>query len=103
MALIEFAYNNSYQNTTGMAPYEVLYGKKCQTPLYWNKVGEKKFIAAENVPWIEDAYEKVKMIRQKIQTVQSQQKSYSNNRRRNLEFGVGDRVFSQSIATKRDD
>ena len=95
LALIEFAYNNSYQKTIRMTPYKALYGRKCQTPLYWNEVGERKIIVVENVSWIEDAYEKVKMIRQIIQTAQSRQKSYSDNRRRNLEFEVGDRVFSK--------
>ena len=93
LVLIEFAYNNSYQKTIEMAPYEALYGRKCQTPLYWNEVGENKIIAVENVPWIEDAYEKVKVIRQRIQTAQSRQKSYSDNRMRDLEFSVGDQVF----------
>ena len=59
LALVEFAYNNSYQATVGMALYEALYGWKCQTPLYWNEVGERKIVAVENVPWIEDAHEKV--------------------------------------------
>jgi hypothetical protein len=36
--LIEFAYNNSYQATIGMSPYEALYGRKCQSPLYWSNV-----------------------------------------------------------------
>ena len=76
-----------------MAPYEALYGRKCQTPLYWNEVSERKIIAVENVPWIEDAYEKVKVIRQRIQTAQSRQKSYADNRRRDLEFEIGDKVF----------
>ena len=62
MALMEFAYNNSYQKSIAMAPYEALYGRKCQTPLYWNEVGEKKVVSVENVPWIEDAHEKVKII-----------------------------------------
>ncbi|KAK6137219.1 hypothetical protein DH2020_029036 [Rehmannia glutinosa] len=42
LPLVEFAYNNSYQATIGMAPYEALYGKKCRSSLYWNEVGEKK-------------------------------------------------------------
>ena len=90
LALIELSYNNSYQKSIRMAPYEALYGRKCQTPLYWNEVGERKIIAVENVPWIEDAYEKVKVIRKRIQTAQSRQKSYSDNRRRDLEFEVKD-------------
>jgi hypothetical protein len=41
LPLIEFAYNNSYQVTIGMLLYEVLYGRKCQSPLYWDNVGER--------------------------------------------------------------
>ena len=33
--LMEFAYNNSYQSSISMAPYEALYGRKCRTPVYW--------------------------------------------------------------------
>ena len=34
LLLVEFAYNNSYHSSIEMAPYEVLYGKKCRFPLY---------------------------------------------------------------------
>ena len=33
--LIEFAYNNSYHSSIGMAPYEALYGWRCRTPMCW--------------------------------------------------------------------
>jgi hypothetical protein len=33
LPLVEFAYNNSFQATIGMAPYEALYGWKCRSPL----------------------------------------------------------------------
>jgi hypothetical protein len=42
LPLIKFAYNNSYQATTGMLPYEALYGRKCQSPLYWDNVSESR-------------------------------------------------------------
>ena len=100
LALVEFAYNNSYQKTIAMAPYEALYGRKCQTPLYWNEVGEKRIVVVENVSWVEDACEKVKIIRQRIQTAQSRQKSYSDHRRRDLEFEVGDKVFHKVLPRK---
>ena len=32
LPLVEFSYNNSYQSTIGMAPYEALYGRRCMTP-----------------------------------------------------------------------
>ena len=41
LSLIEFAYNNSYQSSIQMAPYEALYGRKCRTPLYWTELSEK--------------------------------------------------------------
>ena len=34
LAMAEFAYNNSYQASIVMAPFEALYGKKCRTPVY---------------------------------------------------------------------
>ncbi|XP_042424005.1 uncharacterized mitochondrial protein AtMg00860-like, partial [Zingiber officinale] len=35
LSLAEFAYNNSYQTTIGMAPYEALYGRRCRSPICW--------------------------------------------------------------------
>ena len=37
LPLIEFSYNNSYQATIGMAPYEALYGTRCRSPMQWYK------------------------------------------------------------------
>jgi transposase InsO family protein len=31
----EFSYNNSYQESLKMAPFEMLYGRRCRTPLFW--------------------------------------------------------------------
>ncbi|KAA0046085.1 pol protein [Cucumis melo var. makuwa] len=40
--LMEFAYNNSYQATIGMAPFEALYGKCCRSPVCWGEVGVQR-------------------------------------------------------------
>ena len=40
MAMTEFAYNNSYQASISMAPFEALYGKSCRTPIYWEEISE---------------------------------------------------------------
>ena len=50
LSLVKFAYNNIYQASIGMAPYEALYGRKCQTPLCWDEAGEMKL---EDVELIE--------------------------------------------------
>ncbi|KAL4195087.1 hypothetical protein AMTRI_Chr05g62760 [Amborella trichopoda] len=39
LPLIEFAYNNSFQASIQMAPYEVLYGRKCRSPICWDEIG----------------------------------------------------------------
>ena len=90
LPLVEFAYNNSYQASIGMPPYEALYGRKCRTPLCWDEVGERRL---ESVELIELTREKVKMIRERIKAAQDRQKSYADKRRRPLEFEVGDSVF----------
>ena len=88
--LVEFAYNNSYQASIQMAPYETLYGRLCRSPLCWTKVGES-FITGSDL--IRDTSEKVSLIRQRLLTSQSRQKSYADVRRRPLELEVGDHVF----------
>ena len=44
LPLAEFAYNNSYQASIGMYPFEALYGRRCRTPICWEEVGEKKLL-----------------------------------------------------------
>ena len=33
--LVEFAYNNHYQGSAKLTPFEILYGGKCNTPITW--------------------------------------------------------------------
>ncbi|XP_073049492.1 uncharacterized protein [Primulina eburnea] len=42
LPLVEFTYNNSYQSSIGLAPYEALYGRKCRSPLYWDEIAPLK-------------------------------------------------------------
>ena len=43
LPLAEFSYNNSYQESIKMAPFEALYGRWCRTPLNWVEAGERKY------------------------------------------------------------
>lgn len=47
--LIEFSYNNSYQTSIEMAPYEGLYSRPCRPFVYWDEVEEKKILGLELV------------------------------------------------------
>jgi hypothetical protein len=88
--LIEFAYNNSYHASIGMAPFEALYGRKCRTPLCWTEVGDRGILGPD---LIQETTLKIKSIREKMKVAQSRQKSYADRRRRMLEFEEGDHVF----------
>ena len=73
-----------------MAPYKALYGRPCRSPLCWTEVGESSITGPD---LIRETSEKVSLIRQRLLTVQSRQKSYADVRHRPLEFEVGDHVF----------
>jgi hypothetical protein len=44
LSYAEFSYNNGYQASLGMSPFEDLYGRKCRTPLMWSEVGERALV-----------------------------------------------------------
>ncbi|KAA3473474.1 Retrotransposable element Tf2 [Gossypium australe] len=90
LPLIEFAYNNSYQSCIKMAPYEALYERKCQTPLYWTELNENNI---HGVDLIKDLEQKVKVIRDSLKAASNCQKSYVDLKRKDIEFEIGDKVF----------
>ncbi|WVZ57892.1 LOW QUALITY PROTEIN: hypothetical protein U9M48_008227 [Paspalum notatum var. saurae] len=63
-----------YQASIKMSPFQALYGRRCRTPLHWDQPGEKQLFGPGI---IEDA----------------ERQSYADNRRRDLEFAVGDYVY----------
>ncbi|KAI5335490.1 hypothetical protein L3X38_025623 [Prunus dulcis] len=87
LLLMEFAYNNSYQASIRMSPFDALYGKQCKTPLYWDEVGEHRLEVFEDV---EETKKRVGLIRERLKIAQDRQKSYADNRRNDLQFEVSD-------------
>jgi hypothetical protein len=73
-----------------MAPFEVLYGRRCRTPLNWI-VPEEKVIFGPDI--IEEAESIVCLIQENLKAVKSHQEIYANKRRRPLEFKVGNHVY----------
>ncbi|XP_043705460.1 uncharacterized protein LOC122655320 [Telopea speciosissima] len=92
ISLIEFASNNNYQTTIGMAPFEAQYGKKSRTPLYWDEVGERRILGPE---LIQVTSKKVDLICERIKAAQSRQKGYADQCRKDLEFTIGDKILAK--------
>jgi hypothetical protein len=90
MLYAEFSYNNSYQESLKMAPFEMLYGRRCRTPLFWNETEEWKVFGSDILQKVE---KQVRMVRENLHAAQSRQKSYADQRRRELSFKVGDFVY----------
>jgi hypothetical protein len=66
LSLVEFAYNNSYQSSLKMAPFEALYGRRCRTPLNWSQPGEREVFGPDLVT---EAERKVKLIMKNLEAV----------------------------------
>ncbi|XP_073064026.1 uncharacterized protein [Primulina eburnea] len=90
LPLVEFSYNNSYQVSFGMSPFEALYGRKCRSPLCWDDLSEAPILGPD---MIRDMTEKVKLIQSRMRAAEDRQAKYANIRRRPLIFEKGDRVF----------
>jgi hypothetical protein len=97
LALAEFSYNNSYRSSIKMAPFEDLYGRQCRTPLNWSQTGEREIFGPDLV---NEAEEKVKIIRNNLKAAQSRQKSYADKRRKPIQFEVGDFVYLRVSPTQ---
>ena len=68
LPLVEFAYNNSFQASIGMAPFEGLYGRRCRSPVCWDDVGEMKLLGSELVQL---TVEKTTLIEERLKEAQS--------------------------------
>jgi hypothetical protein len=73
-----------------MALFEMLYGRRCRTPLFQSETGERKNFRPDI---LQEAEKQVRMMRENLRGTQSRQKSYVNHRRRELSFEVGDFVY----------
>ena len=73
-----------------MAPYEALYGRHCRTPLCWTELKEKKLIGPDLV---QQTDEKIRLIKSRLKAAQDRQKSYSDLKRKDVEYEAGTKVF----------
>ncbi|GKB35822.1 retrotransposon protein, putative, ty3-gypsy subclass [Tanacetum coccineum] len=90
LPLVEFSYNNSSHSSVRCAPFEALYGRKCRSPIMWAEVGEGQLIGPE---LMQETTEKISKIKDRLKAARDRQKSYTDKRRKPLEFSVGDYVL----------
>ncbi|GKE66016.1 hypothetical protein Tco_1520177 [Tanacetum coccineum] len=81
---------NSYHASIKATPYEALYGRKCRSPVFWTEVGEAQLTGPKV---IQETTEKIVLIKQRMQAAHDRQKSYADQKRKPIEFDVGDRVM----------
>jgi hypothetical protein len=90
LSYAEFSYNNSYQESLKMAPFEMLYDCRCRTQFLWSEAREWKVFGPDI---LQEAEKQVRMDRENLRVAQSRQKSNADHRRRDPSFEVGDFVY----------
>ena len=88
--LEEFAYNNGYQASTKMSPFEILYGHKCNTPIAWNILVDRLMLGPDLLEYMELT---MKQVHQNLKAAHERHKSYADLKRTPREFQVGDHVY----------
>jgi hypothetical protein len=97
LPLAEFSYNNSYQSSLKAAPFEVLYGRKCRSPICWFEPRSNRDFETD---FIKEKQDIIDIIRNRLKIAQSHQKSYADQKRRTWEPNVGDMVYLKVSSMK---
>jgi hypothetical protein len=80
-----------------MTSFEVLYGRRCCTPLNWIESGDKVIFRPDLVEEAEATFHR---IQDNLKVAMSCQETYANKRCRPLEFEVGDHVYLRVLPMK---
>ena len=85
--LVEFAYNNHYHDSTKSSPFEILYGRKCNTPITWSNPVDRLMLGPYMLKELELT---VKQVQGNLKTTQDRKKSHADLKRTPKEFQVGE-------------
>ena len=88
--LVELAYNNNYQTSARFSPFEILYGRKCNTPISWSNPVDILVLGPELLKEMEEI---VKQVQGNLKVAHDRQKSQADLKRTPKEFQVGEHVF----------
>ncbi|GKB79910.1 putative reverse transcriptase domain-containing protein [Tanacetum coccineum] len=86
LPLVEFSYNKSYHTSIKSASFEVLYGRKCRSPICWAEVRDDQLTDPEIVY---ETTKKIFQIKKRIQAARDRQKSLADRNHKPVEFQVG--------------
>jgi hypothetical protein len=90
LPLVEFSYNNGYQESLKMSPFEALYGRQCNIPISWNNPVD---IITLGPDMLKEMEQQVIQIKQNLKIAQDRHKSYADRNKTPREFKVGDHVY----------
>ena len=90
LPMVEFAYNNGYQESLRMSRFEALYGRSCNTPISWSDPVNKVLIGPD---MLADMEHEMQVIKKNLNATQDRQKSYADQNRLLKELQVGEHVY----------
>jgi hypothetical protein len=95
--LVEFSYNNGYQASLKMIPFEVIYGRRCNTSISWKNPTDRVVVGPELLREMEEQMFKIK---HNLKASQDMQKNYADKGITHRKFKVSDHVFLKVKANK---
>ena len=81
--MLEFTYNNEYQESLKMSLYEALYGKSCNTPITWSDPINRLLIGLDMLNEME---QEMHVIKRNLKATQEKHKSYAYQHKTFKEF-----------------
>jgi len=83
-------YNNGYQESLRMSPFEALYGRSCNTPISWSDFLSRVLIVLDISV---DMEQEMEVIKKNINATRDRQKSYANRNILFKEFYIREQVY----------
>ena len=85
--IAEFAYKNGYHTSAKMSPFEVLYGRKCRTPVTWDILVDRLMLGLDLLLYLEELVTKVQG---NLKEAQDYHKRYADKKRKDKDYQVGE-------------
>jgi hypothetical protein len=88
--LLDFTYNNGYQDSLKMSPFKALYGRKCNTSVSRDNPSDRAIVG----PYLlKEMEEKMTRIKHNLKVSHDRKKRYANKNKVFIDFKVGEHVF----------